>query len=64
MWYGRRNCFRREDFKKMMDKKWSGKEYERGNETRIEASHYFKIALAAMVSPKDLETLTSQFLKD
>ena len=63
MWCGRKNCLGREDFKTMMDKR-SGKESERVSETKIGASDDFKIALAAMVSPEDLETLTSQFLKD
>ena len=64
MWCGRRNCLGREDFKKMMDEKRSGKESAGNSGSKIDASKDFRIALAAMVSPEDLETLSSQFLKD
>ena len=54
------------DFSAMMEKKRSGKE-QSGTEMssgKFNTSSNFKIALAAMVSPEDMETLTSQFLKD
>ena len=67
MWCGRRNCLGREEFKTMMEKKRlekdGGSKNSSGN-SRNSNSKDFKIALAAMVSPEDLETLTSQFLKD
>ena len=66
MWCGRRNCLGRVDFSAMMEKERSGKK-ESGtgtNSVKFRTLKDFKIALVAMVSPEDMETLPSQFLKD
>ena len=54
------------DFSAMVEKKRSGKK-ESGtgtNSVKFRTLKDFKIALVAMVSPEDMETLTSQFLRD
>ena len=64
MWCGRQNCLNREDYAAKFGKKGKqGDNNVKQNETRKLApvSEDFKIALAAMTSNQDFETLKNQF---
>ena len=62
MWCGRKNCLNREDYAAKNGGTKGGEEAEKGKSTgNVGVSSDFKIALAAMTSSQDFETLKSQF---
>ena len=67
MWCGRKNCLNKTDFATMMkskkeDKEGSGNKTDGATQGDKDFSKDFKIALAAMTSEDDFETLREQFM--
>ena len=67
MWCGRKNCINKTDFASMMkskkeDKEGSGNKNDGATQLDKDFSKDFKIALAAMTSEDDFETLREQFM--
>ena len=61
MWCGRENCLNKADFAKKMEKEKGGSGNSSQNANNTSVSKDFKIALAAMTSAEDFNSLKSQF---
>ena len=62
MWCGRKNCLGRQEFADAMRKRKEDKQGGANSEKKNNFADDFKIALAAMTSAEDYQTLTEQFM--
>ena len=62
MWCGRKNCLGRQEYADVMRKRKEDKQGGAHSEKKNNFAGDFKIALAAMTSAEDYQTLTEQFM--
>ena len=62
MWCGRKTCRGKAEFADMMRKRKAEKQSEESPAAKKDFAEDFKIALAAMTSAEDYQTLTEQFM--